>query len=234
MNNDDLGGQIDRQAHDISDLPPATFYTALSKSLQDALEEATKWVSLVKVSEDPIAFNLNDVVQLCLLNYRVNSTREIPVKTIVSKHTAVHGTVVYSDPPMISGIYFALLETTVSNLIANVMKHSGLGRRARIEIELIDARRRITVICRNSLSAPRARTAAMRAKIFEKELRGSVSDRAGQDKGSGLSKVRRMWIKHLKNAPRILLDVNERSRRIHNDHSREAQSWVSLRNQLRY
>ena len=110
------------------------FVLALRDYLAEAAAEAIPWIALTESREEPEAFQLNDVVQLCLLNHRSSGTRQASVEVIVSERRVDQGVVVLATAPLLQGRYFDLFETVTKNLLANAFSHSGLGLHTRITI----------------------------------------------------------------------------------------------------
>jgi hypothetical protein len=189
----------------------STFLNRLTESLQEALSETTKWIALTSFPEDPEAFQLMDIVQLCLLNYRLRTTRETNIKVIVSLTSKQHGVVSFKETPWINGKYFRVLEITINNLISNVVKHGGLGLRSRVELELIDSKGMLTVRCRNTLSGPRLRQSVATVGALRERLKIAQPAKAKLDKGSGLPKIIWGWNKAFGHRPNVNIRVMEKT-----------------------
>jgi hypothetical protein len=114
------------------------FINKLKDALREALSETTKWIAQTHFPEDPISFQFMDVVQLCLLNYRFRSDQEANITAEVSYKDKGHGVTLYEDSPSIDGQHFRVFDITMNNVISNAVKHSGLGLRSKIVLELID------------------------------------------------------------------------------------------------
>jgi hypothetical protein len=181
------------------------FFISLREQLDEAEQEALPWIALVKAREQPEAFYLNDVVQLCLVNHRSFGSRQLHVDVAVSERRAKHGIVTLQPEPLLHGRYFVFCETLTRNLLENAFKHSGLGLQCRPKIELILDASRLTFTCRNTVSAARYRyLQAHLPSLQDRATKGNLSA-AGEDSGSGLQKARWSFWRFLDVIPTVRL-----------------------------
>ncbi len=192
-------------------LDKSSFLNALHDKTEEALLDASRWMALAISQDAPEAFHLSDVVELCLLNHRSGDSQGISVEAEVSERRPDQGIVIFSEPPLIKGRYFELLENIVKNILANAFKHSGLGVHSRVLIEFIHAPNWLTIRSRNTISSSKyANLRATIGQVTAQANRDTLAG-AGQDQGSGLQKVRWACNRWLDSIPEIRLQVLTRT-----------------------
>lgn len=188
-------------------LDRSAFFNALHEHVRDAEHDALLWIAMAASQDTPGSFYLTDVVQLCLLNHQSRSSRELSVNAIVSERRPDSGVVVVSPIPLIKGQYFDLIEVVVKNLLSNAFARSGYRLQTRVTIELIDAPGRLTIKSKNTVSTARYLVLQKDLIALERSANKDTLVGAGDDRGSGIQKIRWAFKRFLGVMPVVRLSL---------------------------
>ncbi|MBY3235277.1 hypothetical protein HFO17_12090 [Rhizobium laguerreae] len=186
-----------------------SFIESLSQQLKEAIKDTSQWIALAQEGVAIAHFSLEDVVELCLVNYSPTGGRRPAMRVNLSRRRGNSGDVIAPPNVQINGCYFDLVETICKNLIGNCFAHSGLGLETRGKLEFVVSGGKIAVKFKNTLS-PSA-VANLRAKLPDLRKRASsiTLDRAGEDESSGTAKMAWACNREFGAMPKITLDVDE-------------------------
>lgn len=155
----------------------------------EALRDTSQWIAIAKEGISIPHFTLEDLVELCLVNYSPTGGRRPSFKTYLSRRRRNIGVVLAAAGTQIDGAYFELVESICKNLIGNCFEHSGLGAETRARLEFIVGSGKITVTFWNTLSP----AAYVEREKTLPELRRRTTaislEQAAQDTSSGTAKM---------------------------------------------
>lgn len=162
---------------------------AMSEQLKLALEDCLKWMDLVDEDTRPTSITFGDIVQLCLLEHSAGTVKQLSVNVINSERSSVEGILVIEQERQIPGRFYELLETVSKNIIGNCYRHSGLGREARIRLEMIIGDNRLTFKSTNNVSLAQYNNLQHKLDGLNNSIRRPNLEAAARDEASGFHKI---------------------------------------------
>lgn len=178
------------------ELPPTSkafklqsFKAHLKQQIHEALRDTSQWIAIAKEGISIPHFTLEDLVELCLVNYSPTGGRRPSFKTYLSSRRRNIGVVLAASGTQIDGAYFELVESICKNLIGNCFEHSGLGADTRARLEFVVGSGKITVTFWNTLSPAAYIEREKTLPDLRKRTTALSLEQAAQDTSSGTAKM---------------------------------------------
>lgn len=187
-----------------------SFLENLSSQLKDAIKDTSQWIALAKEGVGIAHFSLEDVVELCMVNFSPTGSRRPALKATLSRRRGNSGVVITPPEVQINGCYFDLVETICKNLIGNCFSHSGLGADTRGHLEFVVSGGKISVFFRNTLSPEAMEDLKSNLQSLRKRASSIALERAGEDHSSGTAKMAWACHREFGALPKITLDVDDK------------------------